>query len=404
MKKRVLAVIIAVCFIFCSCNGGNQPPATSSTTAATVTDTSGTTGASPTTEPAETTTAVTTNGTTESSSPTDTFETDGVAGSSSPTDTSEADGTAGSSENSGTTESSSPTVSTAVTTVATTVATTAAPVAFTPSKAVIVTAKTGSLQHKSDKYVIDYSYTADGYITVQYLGDRPRINLDIYVPNGTLYRYQYDGDKNVRAFPLSEGNGTYKIDMFEGAGTTYSPLASVEISASVSNTLAPFLMVNHLVTYSANSTAIKKGEELCSTQMTDVQKVEAVYSWIVENVAYDEVKAQNITSGAITSYLPVVDNLIRDKKGICFDYSAAAAAILRSQGIPTRLVRGYAGGVYHAWIDVYTKDNGWVNGYIRFDGNKWVLMDPTFAAANKENSGFQNFVGNGSNYTKQHWD
>lgn len=42
--------------------------------------------------------------------------------------------------------------------------------------------------------------------------------------------------------------------------------------------------------------------------------------------------------------------------------------MLRSQRIPTRLEVGYMGDVYHAWISIYTKETGWVNGIIEFDG------------------------------------
>ena len=57
------------------------------------------------------------------------------------------------------------------------------------------------------------------------------------------------------------------------------------------------------------------------------------------------------------------------------------SAMLRIQGILTRLVIGYAGDVYHAWISVYVEDKGWVDGIIRFDGESWTLMDPTTAAS-----------------------
>ena len=38
--------------------------------------------------------------------------------------------------------------------------------------------------------------------------------------------------------------------------------------------------------------------------------------------------------------------------------SAMAAAMLRSQGVPTKLVIGYADQTYHAWNEVYL-DGGW---------------------------------------------
>ena len=76
------------------------------------------------------------------------------------------------------------------------------------------------------------------------------------------------------------------------------------------------------------------------------------------------------------------------------------AAMLRSQGIPTRLEVGYAKDAYHAWISIYTEDTGWLNGLIEFTGNKWTLVDPTFGANNSEKA-LKKFIGDGSNYVLQ---
>ena len=70
--------------------------------------------------------------------------------------------------------------------------------------------------------------------------------------------------------------------------------------------------------------------------------------------------------------------------------------MLRSQRIPTRLEVGYMGDVYHAWISIYTKETGWVNGIIEFDGKNWELMDPTFASSSKSP---KNFTSKNSKYT-----
>ena len=62
--------------------------------------------------------------------------------------------------------------------------------------------------------------------------------------------------------------------------------------------------------------------------------------------------------------MPDIDGTVRKKMGICQDLSAVVVAMLRSQGIPSKLVIGYADKKYHAW----TKN--------KIDG-KWVLYDPT---------------------------
>lgn len=71
---------------------------------------------------------------------------------------------------------------------------------------------------------------------------------------------------------------------------------------------------------------------------------------------------------------PVHYTLFESKEAYCTYYASAMAVMLRSQGIPTRIVEGYAqgewredGGFYrvyasnaHAWVEVYFPQYGWI--------------------------------------------
>ena len=126
---------------------------------------------------------------------------------------------------------------------------------------------------------------------------------------------------------------------------------------------------------------------------------------MVKNVKYDDEKAQNVRSG----YLPSVDETLKTKKGICFDYAALMTAMLRSmatmlrtQNIPTKLVVGYAGNIYHAWISTWLNEKGWVDNIIQFDGKSWELMDPTLAANSDNKEDVKEYIGNGEHYVLQY--
>lgn len=93
-----------------------------------------------------------------------------------------------------------------------------------------------------------------------------------------------------------------------------------------------------------------------------------------------------------------MDVVLASRKGICFDYAALMTAMLRSQDIPTKLVIGYTGSLYHAWVDVYIESVGWVDNFIYFDGQKWSLMDPTFVSTSGHSEEIKQYVGNASNY------
>ena len=50
-------------------------------------------------------------------------------------------------------------------------------------------------------------------------------------------------------------------------------------------------------------------------------------------------------------------------------------------------------------VALYLQNEGWVNGIIHFNGKKWTLMDPTFAANSGGSEEVKQFIGNGSNYS-----
>ena len=81
----------------------------------------------------------------------------------------------------------------------------------------------------------------------------------------------------------------------------------------------------------------------------DVYKRQAV-----DHISYDYQKAASVQSG----YLPIPDATLASGKGICFDYAAVMTSMLRSLDIPTKLVIGYTGGTYHAWVSVYLTGQG----------------------------------------------
>jgi transglutaminase-like putative cysteine protease len=75
-----------------------------------------------------------------------------------------------------------------------------------------------------------------------------------------------------------------------------------------------------------------------------------------------------------TTVRSTVDDLLRDREGVCQDFAHLAVGVLRSVGLPARYVSGYietrppAGkpklrGVdaSHAWASVFLPGHGWVD-------------------------------------------
>ena len=150
--------------------------------------------------------------------------------------------------------------------------------------------------------------------------------------------------------------------------------------------------------FNADTQAVSTASEAVKEARSDLDAVSDIYHFVIENVVYDEEKAETVTSG----YLPDVDETLSSGKGICFDYAALTAAMLRSQNIPTRLEIGYAGDIYHAWISVYVDEVGWIDKIIEFSGDGWTRMDPTFASGNDNSEKVLKYIGDGKNYNTQY--
>ena len=260
-------------------------------------------------------------------------------------------------------------------------------------------AASGILEKKNDKAIIDYSNTKDGYVMVKFTGStQKRLKAQVKGPS-TTYTYNITQGK-WEVFPLSDGNGSYQFSVFENVkDTKYALVLSASCTVSLTDEFAPFLRSNQYVDYASAPKTVAKAAELTKDTTDPLKKVELIYTYVVKNLTYDKELAATVKSG----YLPVLDDVLAKQSGICFDYASMMAGMLRSQGVPCKLVVGYAGTAYHAWISVYTAEQGWVEGIIYFNGTAWERMDPTFASSAKESKSIMSYIGDGSNYTAKYF-
>ncbi|MBE6036619.1 MAG: transglutaminase domain-containing protein [Clostridiales bacterium] len=263
----------------------------------------------------------------------------------------------------------------------------------------LVPEASGVLQAVSTYGLIDYSNTKDGYVMVQYTGSTAsKLKAQVKGPT-TTYTYTLTAGKWA-VLPLSDGNGSYQVSVYENiTGTKYASVVSAGFSAAMTDEFAPFLRPNQYVDYAAAPNSMAKAAQLTAGITDSLHKVEKVYDFVVQNITYDKALAARVTSG----YLPVLDSVLTKKTGICFDYAALMTGMLRSQGVPCKLVVGYAGSAYHAWISVWTDENGWVDGVIYFDGSAWKRMDPTFASSGNQSESIMNYIGDGANYAAKYF-
>jgi len=271
------------------------------------------------------------------------------------------------------------------------------PLTASPPNSVLKTEASGKLTKSNAKATIDYSNTADGYIMVKFANSTTKeLRVLVAGPSGTQYQYTLKKNATYEVYPLSDGNGKYTVGVYEQVeGSKYSTAVSATIDVKLTNEFAPFLRPNQYVNFNEKSAVVAKAAELVKGKTKLLDKISAVYNYVIKNLTYDKKLAETVKSG----YLPDVDAVMKAGKGICFDYAAVMTAMLRSQGIPTKLVVGYASNVYHAWIDVYSETDGWIGNVIYFDGKDWKLMDPTFASGANSSDSIMKYIGDGKNYS-----
>lgn len=273
------------------------------------------------------------------------------------------------------------------------------PLADAPVSTLLLPEASGTAVQSNQKAKIDYSNITDGYVMVEYTASTSnRLKVLVKGPS-TTYSYNLQADGKWDTYPLSDGNGSYQVQVYENvSGSKYALVLSQSFQVTLKDEFAPFLRPNQYVDYEAAPNTVAKAEELTRDKTAPLDKVQAVYEYVVRNITYDKKLAESVQSG----YLPVLDTVLAKKSGICFDYAALMAGMLRSQGIPCKLVVGYAGKAYHAWISVWSEETGWVEGVIYFDGSSWQRMDPTFASSGKESESIMKYIGDGSHYTAKY--
>lgn len=206
----------------------------------------------------------------------------------------------------------------------------------------------------------------------------------VTTPAGSQFQYTLRAGQWL-GLPCNGGSGNYTVMLLENVGgSTYLPLLNQTFNVSLSGSLRPYTAASILTNFGSGSTAVQLANSLCAGIATTDGRVSAVYQWITSHISYNSALAASISAGTVTTYVPDLETILAGRTGICFDYAALMAAMLRSQGIPTRLVMGNVPQGYHAWNEVYFEGTGWVMvasfRVTQVNGSAYVMFDSTFGA------------------------
>ena len=216
---------------------------------------------------------------------------------------------------------------------------------------------------------IDYSNLSEGYIFVSYNGGTNRpIKVQILKNGRTVgwrgngYLYKINNNGVPEQLVLSEGNGTYKVNVFRHAyGSRFNPIFSTTFNVTLRHELAPFLYPNKYVNFGAYGSVSELAARLAGESPTDT--VRSIFRYVSRNISYNW---PLVHQGVPSWYEPNLEQMLETRLGICFDFASLMTALLRLNDIPAKMVFGYFQGNYwHAWVSVYLQEYG------------WLLLDPT---------------------------
>lgn len=165
--------------------------------------------------------------------------------------------------------------------------------------------------------------------------------------NGTTYTCQADVNTHL---PVN-ADGIYTVRVLKHKeGTKYSRVFETQV---VVEGCKGYLGSSEIVDFEENQTFLNSENiQQILTNAEDWQIAQAAFKYLDKNWTYNYDRMNSVKSW----YVPNTDNNDADKSGICYDYAAAYASIMRKAGIQTKVIFGYVqtknGPVYHAWNEI----------------------------------------------------
>lgn len=129
----------------------------------------------------------------------------------------------------------------------------------------------------------------------------------------------------------------------------------------------------------------EQAEKIVDPEDSDYVKLQKVHDWVANNVWYDFDDYYGRVEGEVTAL-----EVLQSRKSVCQGYADLTAALLRSLGIPTKVVSGYALGMStgREWtesaIAKEESNHAWNEAYV--DG-RWVIIDTTWDSGNVYENG-----------------
>ena len=168
-------------------------------------------------------------------------------------------------------------------------------------------------------------------------------------------------------------SGTLRAPRINGAGLRYAVSSVLDDEAPASAQLSPSARVEALELPRLDERIPRLAFDMTAGLATPEEKARALERRLRHDYGY----TLELLPAPVAD--PLATFLFARKKGHCEYFASAMAVMLRTLGIPARVVTGFLGGVYNpmtGWQVVRASDaHSWVEAWLPQRG--WVTFDPT---------------------------
>jgi len=168
--------------------------------------------------------------------------------------------------------------------------------------------------------------------------------------------------------------------------------ATSEISDVVAADLAgtnraypPAISLNYLQLPNVDPRVMTLARQITAPAASDYERATLLENYLQTNFAY------TLDLGDRVPADPIANFLFERKRGHCEYFASSMAVMLRTLGIPSRIVNGFRGGEFNDLTDSYIvrarEAHSWVEAY--FPGHGWITFDPTPASSFSPSAGWR---------------
>jgi len=193
---------------------------------------------------------------------------------------------------------------------------------------------------------------------------------------------------NYRLLSMDNGDAVFDLDPEHPVGryeatSDISQPSPVELRAAAYD-YPPEILLNYLQLPPVDSRVIALAKQITVSADNSYDKAAAVERYLRTNFGYTLQLPRTIPHD------PVANFLFERRQGHCEYFASAMAIMMRTLGVPSRVVNGFRTGEFNDLTSEYlvraSNAHSWVEAY--FPGYGWISFDPTPAAPMQARTGW----------------